>query len=212
MLIYSYRKPKREVIFMETKKISTDLEKYEKIIKALWYIVLIVGGLVVILLTIIAIFDSKAIMNFGKTGFEFGLPGVQVSIDSGNISGPTVSLTILIIIISILIWLLLVYSFYQFRKILQSTRTTGTPFILENIKRIRNIGNSFFIYALAEFGVQCIMSAWLSKLVLTGTKGVDIASNLSFPIWPLIIGLIILCIAQFFSYGFKLQQDNDSIV
>jgi hypothetical protein len=211
VIIYSY-KIKREVIIMETKKLSADLDKYEKIIKALWYLILIAGGLVIVLLTAIAIFDSKTIINFGNSGFEFNLPGIQVSIDSSNISGPTVALTILTIAISILIWMLLVYSFYQFRKILQSTRVNGTPFINDNVKRIRNIGNAFLIYSLAEFGVQCIMSTWLSKLVLTGVKGIDISSKLSFPIWSLIVGIIILCIAQFFSYGFKLQQDNDSIV
>lgn len=193
---------------MEPKKTSLNIDRYESIVRVIFILIIILGSLIISFLIISSISSPEGT----KSGYVFSAPGIEVSINDDNISGPVSALSVETISLIILFWALLIFSFYQFRKILQSTRENKTPFIFKNIKRIRYIGYSFFAYAVTEFGIECIMSAWLSKLILTGAESVKLYSKLSLPLWPLLVGVIILCIAQFFSYGFKLQQDNDSIV
>lgn len=195
---------------METKKVSSQLEKYENILRPIYSLIILVGLIMNSFLAANLIFNSKGFVK--SLAYNFSFPGLEIMITNNNIDGPIFALTIFTISMNILYWSIAIYFFYQFRKILRLTIEKGTPFIYDNIKRLKYIGYSFFIFAILQFGIWCILSQWLSKLKLVGPTNIDMRSKISIPIWPLIVGVIILCIAQFFSYGFKLQQDNDSIV
>lgn len=78
----------------------------------------------------------------------------------------------------------------------------GTPFIKDNVRMIKEIG----IFSIAIPVVSLIMSI-ITRLVC----GVD-AVEVSVDFYGLMIGLVMLCLTQFFAHGVKLEQDVDGLV
>ena len=88
--------------------------------------------------------------------------------------------------------------------IIITTSTKGkTPFTPQNIKRIRIIGflqlNLAFVPGLVVFVMKIIKFQYVS-----------LRSSISW-VYMLLIGFIILMLAQVFEYGVRLQEDNDLI-
>ncbi|MFH1068365.1 MAG: DUF2975 domain-containing protein [Candidatus Glassbacteria bacterium] len=106
----------------------------------------------------------------------------------------------------VFLWLVLAWNL---RKILRSFKT-GQPFNLETIRRIRYIG-------LAVLGME------LGNWVIALTTGLKYVGRLNIPeaeislrsipnIYFLLLGLLILVLAQIFELGVRLQEDSDLTV
>ena len=67
---------------------------------------------------------------------------------------------------------------------------------------IREIG----IFSIAIPIVELIMTI-IARIALGGA-GVESSLNLN----GILIGIVVLCLSQFFAYGTQLQEDNDGLV
>ena len=111
------------------------------------------------------------------------------------------------------IWLLLLYSIHQFIKIFQLFIENNTPFIIENIYIIKRISYCLFLYSIIIFTLGVILKLlFIHNFSIAGINGINININASIQFWPIVCGIFVLGFAEIFSYGLKLQQDNNSIV
>ena len=91
-----------------------------------------------------------------------------------------------------------------FRYLNQVIRTaeTGTPFRPENVRRLKRVG----ILSIAIPVVGLVMSA-VVRLVL-GVDAVETSVNL----YGFCMGIIVLCLTQFFIRGVQLEEDVDGLL
>ena len=77
-----------------------------------------------------------------------------------------------------------------------------TPFNKDNTRMVREIG----IFSIAIPVIGLIMSTIIRLVV-----GVD-AVEISVRLYGFIMGIIVLCLTQFFSYGMELEKDVDGLL
>ncbi|MBQ8545310.1 MAG: hypothetical protein IJ437_00010 [Clostridia bacterium] len=78
----------------------------------------------------------------------------------------------------------------------------STPFQADNVRMFREIG----IFSIAVPVVGLIMSI-ITRLAL-GSEAAEISNNFS----GLVIGIVVLCITEFFIHGIELEKDVDGLV
>ncbi|MDH5372392.1 MAG: DUF2975 domain-containing protein [Acidimicrobiia bacterium] len=90
------------------------------------------------------------------------------------------------------------------------TMVVGTPFLTENVTRIRWLG--FIVIGAAV--VEQIIQIALGLIVLdnVSSTGLDIAYHFDLNLAAVFVGLIILSLAEVFRYGMTLQADSDLTV
>lgn len=91
--------------------------------------------------------------------------------------------------------------FRNISLIFKNTEKTHTPFTKKNVKLIRNIGR----FALATPFVSVICE------VLTGIF-CHISINAELDVTTLVMGLVILCLSQFFEYGVSLEDEVEGMI
>jgi hypothetical protein len=185
----------------------TGLNKYKKAIKVIWYVILIVGGLAIALVTVFNILHITGAYASGSMGIDFTAPGLIMRIDGSALEGFMTPALISLEINMLAAWALLLYSIRQISGIFDTFADTKTPFIKGNIRRMKNISFAFFIYSAVIFIAGIII-----KLAAVIPDSKEIGIDASIPLWPILCGFFILAVSEIFNYGFKLQQDNDSIV
>jgi len=84
------------------------------------------------------------------------------------------------------------------------------PFVHENTVRIRRIGEVVTVYGPLTAGLDMMIGTRVKKFLPNPESILDL--EVSFHIELVIIGLIILVIAQIFSLGVRLQHDSDLTV
>ena len=83
-----------------------------------------------------------------------------------------------------------------------SSAGEGTPFSEANAKRLYKVG----FYSIFVPVVGMVMSV-ISRLVL-GAEAAEISNGLD----GLVVGLVVLCMTQFFCHGIKLENDVEGLV
>jgi hypothetical protein len=146
-------------------------------------------------------------------GIEFTTPGLKMTVESDLLGSFFESAQISMLVNVALIFALLLYSIRQLLRICKSLNENGTPFIKSNVKKIKNVSYAFFLYSIITFTTGLILKIIISKNYdVAGLSGITLEINTQIPFWAIVCGLFILGIAEIFSFGLKLQQDNDSIV
>ena len=77
-----------------------------------------------------------------------------------------------------------------------------TPFQPDIVRMIRNVG----ILSIVIPVVEIIMT--IVARVILGDAGIESSLNMN----GILIGIVVLCLSQFFAYGTQLQEDNDGLV
>jgi hypothetical protein len=98
---------------------------------------------------------------------------------------------------------------YNLRKIFRSLRS-GEPFAYENFARLQKIG--FFVLS---FAVLDLAKSFFNRYLLQQNfwyHGKYYSARLSFGIDIILIGLVILVLAEIFRHGYKLKTENESFV
>ena len=70
------------------------------------------------------------------------------------------------------------------------------------VRMIRNVG----ILSIVIPVVEIIMT--IVARVILGDAGIESSLNIN----GILIGIVVLCLSQFFAYGTQLQEDNDGLV
>ena len=100
--------------------------------------------------------------------------------------------------------IMLVLTALIFRNVFNIFKASNeaSPFSMENVKRIRNIG--FYTIAIPICKVIC------SIICLAVVKSGNYA--LSVELSEVVFGLVALCLSQYFAYGAELQKDVDGLL
>ena len=163
--------------------------------------------------------DWDIAVNIPPNDFDFSITPNKPSYRFIAISGIegkllfNVVLTPLLIFVALVLVLgtfyLILAIVYNLRKIFRSLRA-GEPFAYENFARLQRIG--FFVLSLAvlDFG-KSLFNRYLLQQHFWG-HGKDYSAKLSFGVDMILIGLVILVLAEIFRHGYKLKTENESFI
>lgn len=126
-------------------------------------------------------------------GFE-----VALSNSSGEISTATL---MLFAIGSVIIFALVAMIFRNIYLIIKKSES-GSPFQKDNIRMLKEIG--IFSIAIPVIG-------WIMSTIIRLVVGVDVTET-SVDLYGFVMGIIVLCLTQFFVYGSELERDVDGLV
>lgn len=140
-------------------------------------------------------FDAKECCGaeLAVYGFEINAPVVNGQVDM------TAFLMFGISAVIILSFMAMV--FRNLHLIIKNSEGT-TPFQPDNVRMLREVG----IFAISVPVVGYIMSI-ITRIVL-GVDTAEISNNLS----GFVIGIVVLCMTQFFARGIELENDVDGLV
>ena len=140
-------------------------------------------------------FDAKECCgaNLEVYGFEVNAPVVNGSINMASFT--------LFGIGAVVILALMAMVFRNLHLIFKKSRN-ATPFQKDNIRMMREIG----IFAIAVPVIALIMSV-IVRLV-AGVEAVEISIDMG----GIFMGIIVLCLTQFFVHGSELEQDVDGLL
>lgn len=91
--------------------------------------------------------------------------------------------------------------FRNLNRIVQKSERT-TPFQPDNVRMFREIG--YFSIAVPVVG---LMMSVISRIVI-GVEVAEISNNFG----GLVIGIVVLCISQFFAHGVEIEADIDGLL
>ena len=130
-------------------------------------------------------------------GAELAIYGFNVN--AAVTDGKVDSITFLVFGIgAVLILALMAMIFSNLNLIIKKSEGT-TPFQLDNVRMLREIG----IFSIAVPVVSLIMSI-ITRLV----SGAEVSSSFE----GLVLGVVVLCITQFFAHGVEIEKDIDGLV
>ena len=179
------------------------LNKAVKIISKVFEIIHWIGAA---LMAVTAIFSVpitqwlENIINLNNLESEVSAYGFEVSLVNsyGTINTATLAL---FAISSVIIYALVAMIFRNIYLIIKKSES-DTPFNKDNIRMTREIG----IFSIAIPVIGLIMSTILRLVV--GVDVIETSVNLS----GFVMGIIVLCLTQFFAYGAELEKDVDGLL
>ena len=140
-------------------------------------------------------FDAKECcgVNLDVYGFEVNLP-----VANGN-----VDMTAFLIfgIGAVIILVVMAMVFRNLYLIFKNSENT-TPFQKDNVRLVREIG--IFAIAIPVIG---LFVSFIARLVI-GSEAAEISIDMS----GIFMGIIVLCLTQFFAHGVELENDVDGLL
>lgn len=133
-------------------------------------------------------------------GAELAVYGFEINAPVTN--GQADMTAVFLFGISAVLILSLMAMIYRNLNLIIKRSEGATPFQSDNVRMLREIG----IFAISVPIVGFIMSI-VSRIVL-GVEVAAISNNYS----GLVIGLVVLCITQFFAQGLELENDVDGLL
>ncbi|MCH5188640.1 MAG: DUF2975 domain-containing protein [Oscillospiraceae bacterium] len=133
-------------------------------------------------------------MNAIENGGEISVYGFEVAVVN-------MKTLLLFAIGSVVIYALVAMIFRNIYLIIKKAESS-TPFNKDNIRMVREIG----IFSIAIPIIGFIMS-----IVIRLAVGVD-AAEISVNFDGFVMGIIVLCLTQFFSHGAELEKDVDGLL
>jgi len=193
------------------------------IINILWYVLLPLFALIFLFILYKFIFvgniDWDIAINIPPNDFDFSITPNKPSyrfIAIAGIEGKllfNVDLTPLLMVVSLSIVLATFYLvlaiLYNLRKIFRSLQA-GEPFGYANFANLRRIGYSVMLLAVVDFG-KSLFNRYLLQQHFS-EHGKDYNAKLSFGIDTILVGLVILVIAEIFRHGYQLKTENESFI
>lgn len=140
-------------------------------------------------------FDTKECCgaNLEVYGFEVNAPVVDGKIDTATF--------VIFGIGSVIILALMAMVFRNLNKIFKKSENT-TPFQKDNVRLVREIG--IFAIAIPVIG---LFVSFIARLVI-GSEAAEISIDMS----GIFMGIIVLCLTQFFAHGVELENDVDGLL
>lgn len=184
------------------------LNFYSKLMKVLWYLGIAIG---IFLVVTIVLYQANILTD--NFGLKLDFMGISIKVDNMYLNG---TIFLLLQLSLLVFWGLFMYILNKIKYIIESTVDNKTPFLKKNIETLKHISYSFFISAGLLMAVEAIMSLFFISHNLfeevNKLEGIEMNQVISIPEWPIIVGVLILILAEIFKHGYQLQQDSDSIV
>jgi hypothetical protein len=163
------------------------------------------GAALMIITTVILMVGKKQIMEAYQSGT---LKAGSITLTGTVNNSPEWAMDVVgrggAVFIFIPLAILCVLTALVFRNVYMIFKASNvaSPFSMENVKRIRNIG----IYAIA-LPIVKVVAGLISFIAM---KNGDYA--LSVELSEVVFGLVALCLSQYFAYGAELQSDVDGLL
>lgn len=145
----------------------------------------------------------------GPLMVQFETPGLVFRFAKGLIDSHSPTLFVLqftLVIPLLAIGLLVIY---QLRKIF-NTLVDGTPFTIDNVRRIRFIGAAVIAGTLLKGLLHTLIGIYFSNVIQL--PGLELNANVKIDFIGIFLGLVILVLAEVFRHGARLQEDQDLTV
>ena len=189
----------------------------------IWWVSLPVFSLLFLVVLYKFISDGNAnwdiAVNISPNDFDFSITPNKPSYRFIAITGIEGKLLFNVVLTPLLIFValfLVVVTFflilaivYNLRKIFRSLRA-GEPFAYANFARLQKIGYFVLSFAIIDFGKSLFNRYLLQQHFLD--YGKNYTAKLSFGIDMILIGLVILVLAEIFRHGYKLKTENESFI
>lgn len=203
---------------MNTKNITT-IKNRARIIQTVTKIIFITGAILFFAVLIIAVFlffaspdrfnAAKGNLNWhlsysltDHSSFFIEVPfKILQPLDNSLFSAKSAAIASLLSLLMVLSVIL--YGVNQVAKILDSTANGLTPFVLANVQSLRKLALSIIIYSLVvDLLSSLVFSVFVTKIFYANMANVHLSG--------LLIGGLILVIADIFNYGVFLQDEFDT--
>lgn len=190
---------------MQEKKLKR-FNVYSIIAKVLYIITIILGVLALITAFIAeGILIVKGTELIEKFQESIANMGYNITLPFNEIPHLTVITGFILLLTGIA---LAAFIFMAISKMFKSIVNNKTPFLKENVKRIKSMGIGLFIFAGMQLILGTVMSYGLMDAI--GKSGLAEHGSIN---WMVIgFGVLLLALAEMFEYGTSLQQDSASIV
>lgn len=174
------------------------------VLDLLWYLGL--AGTVVM-----ALFLGQTLLGdrqFSPGSLQIEMPGLIFRFTGGipQIGHTNLAIQFILILLLMLIVLLVLY---QLRKIF-ATLAGGTPFTGENVSRIRIIGIVVIAGSLLQNAIHILNGIYLSGVLQM--PGLEPAVNMKVDLTGILVGAVVIILAEVFHYGTCLQEEQDLTV
>ena len=184
------------------------MKKLNKFVKVISKVLEVVHWVAAGLMIAVAICSAAAsqwlgyFINLNGLGNESELSVYGFEVDIANAAGEVNMSTLLLFAIgSVIIFALVAMIFRNIYLIIKKSES-GSPFQDDNIRMLREIG----IFSIAIPVIGLIMSTVLR--FVAGVDAVEASVNFS----GFVMGIIVLCLTQFFIYGAELEKDVDGLL
>ena len=150
---------------------------------------------------LMALFTDAAEQSILATG---GFSIVTAGLTGGQLTAAFIIFFVTMLITCVLLGMVFRNIYLAFKTAAGKTKFSEgeTPFQPAIIRMVREIG----IYCIAIPIVELVMS-----IIGTAVIGPDVA-EISVTFGSIFVGLVVLCLAQFFAYGAQLQRDTEGLV
>ena len=140
-------------------------------------------------------FDAKECCgaNLEVYGFEVNAPVVNGSVDMTSFLLFGIGAVVILIVMAMV--------FRNLHLIFKNSENS-TPFQKDNVRLVKEIG----IFSIAIPVIGFIMSVIIR--LITGAENAEISIDMS----GILMGIIILCLTQFFAHGVTLEDDVDGLL
>lgn len=189
----------------EMKRLNTIVIIGSKILEMLYWLM----EILMILLLIVSVAMPNRLVEWisAWNAQELNVQGMAIRMvnETGELIPPTVTI---IAVTGVLTCALMAMVFRNIYLIFRTARGTTwfskgeTPFQPDTVRMVREIG----ILCIAIPVIELVMSV-IGTLVI-GTLHAEISVSMN----GVVMGIIILCLSQFFAYGAQLQEDVDGLI
>lgn len=160
---------------------------------------------------VIALFLGRTLVGgrqLSPGSLQIEMPGLIFRFTGGipQVGHTNLSVQFMLILLLMLTALLVLY---QLRKIF-ATLAVGTPFTGENVSRIRIIGIAVIAGALLQNAVHILNGIYLSGVLRM--PGLESGVNMKVDLTGILVGAVVIILAEVFRYGAGLQEEQDLTV
>ena len=187
------------------KRLNTIVIIGSKILEVLYWLM----EILMILLLIVSVAMPNRLVEWisAWNAQEMNVQGMAIRMVNGT--GELIPSTVTILAVTgVLTCALMAMVFRNIYLIFRTARGTTwfskgeTPFQPDTVRMVREIG----IFCIAILVIELVMSV-IGTLVI-GTLHAEISVSMN----GVVMGIIILCLSQFFAYGAQLQEDVDGLI
>ena len=182
-----------------------NLNKVVKIVAKVFEVLHWAGAGIMIIMAICSGQVAERLSSFfNMSGMEHGGEASVYGFEVGliNSSGAVNAKTFMLFAIGAVIIYALVAMIFRNIYLIIKRSESETPFNKDNIRMLKEIG----IFSIAVPVIGLIMST-IIRLV-AGVDAIEASVNLS----GFVMGIIVLCLTQFFAYGAELEKDVDGLL
>ena len=140
-------------------------------------------------------FDAKECCGADLTvyGFEINAPVVNGAVDLSSFVVFGIGVVIILVVMAMI---------FRNLNLIFKKSESETPFHKDNVRLVREIGIFTIAIPVIGFVVSIIAS------LVTGSEAAEISIDMN----GILMGIIVLCLSQFFAHGVALENDVDGLL